>query len=95
MNMFDAKAWIRDATERVLSTAGEVAAAVAALYVFVDQTGLLDLDWATLATAGPAVIALTVFKTVAASRFGDKGTSAIDTDPEKRVELDEHTHDEV
>jgi len=85
--------WIKDATERVLSAAGEVAAALAALYLFVESTGLLELDWQTLAVAGPLVVVMTVLKTVAASRIGDKGTAALDRDPVRLVDAEFHQDD--
>lgn len=85
--------WIKDATERVVSTAGEVAAAIAALYVFVQTTGLLELDWQTLAAAGPLVVVATVVKTIAASRMGDNGTAALDRDPVRHVDAEFHQDD--
>lgn len=85
--------WIKDATERVLSTAGQVAAAVAALYVFVESTGLLELDWETLIAAGPLVVVMTIVKVIAASQLGDKGTAALDRDPVRYVDAEFHQDD--
>lgn len=85
--------WIKDATERVLSAAGEVVAAVAALYLFVESTGLLELDWPTLAAAGPLVIVMTILKVVASSQLGDKGTAALDRDPVRDVDAEFHQDD--
>lgn len=85
--------WIKDATERVVSTASQVAAAIATLYLFVESTGLLELDWQTLAAAGPLVVLFTVVKVVAASRLGDKGTAALDRDPVRLVDAEFHRDD--
>lgn len=85
--------WIKDATERVVSTAAQLAAAVATLFVFVESTGLLELDWQTLAAAGPLVLAFTVVKVLAASGVGDKGTAAVDRDPVRLVDAEFHADD--
>lgn len=85
--------WIKDATERVVSTAAQLAAAVATLYVFVESTGLLELDWQTLATAGPLVLGFTVLKVIAASGVGDKGTAGVDRDPVRLVDAEFHADD--
>ena len=85
--------FIKDATERVLATAGELVAAVAAGYLFLEATGVLELDYQTLLAAGPLVLVAVVVKTLAASKIGDKGTAAIDRDPVRHVDTEFHADD--
>lgn len=85
--------WIKDATERVLSTAAQVIAAAGALWVFVEQTGLLEVDWQTATAGGALVVVATVLKVLAASGLGDKGTAALDRDPVRHVDSDFHQDD--
>lgn len=85
--------WIKDATERVLSTAGQVVAAAVALWLFVQQTGLLEVDWQTVAAGGPLVILFTILKVLAVSGLGDKGTAAVDRDPVRHVDAEFHADD--
>lgn len=85
--------WIKDATERVLSTAGQVVAAAVALWLFVQQTGLLEVDWQTVAAGGPLVILFTILKVLAVSGMGDRGTAAVDRDPSRQVDAEFHADD--
>jgi hypothetical protein len=85
--------WIKDATERVLSTAGQVVLAAVSLWLFVQETGLLEVDWQTVAVGGPLVVLFTVLKVLAASGLGDKGTAAVDRDPVRLVDAEFHADD--
>ena len=85
--------WIKDATERVLSTAGQVVLAAVSLWLFVQETGLLEVDWQTVAVGGPLVVLFTVLKVLAASGLGDKGTAAVDRDPVRQVDAEFHADD--
>lgn len=71
---------IKDALERVGSTAVYLAAAIASVEVIVANTGMLQDEYAQVTAIAGVTIALNIIKVIAAMYTGDKGTASLATE---------------
>lgn len=72
--------YIKDATERVTSTAAQVAVAIGSVEAFIAQTGVGAEHWQRLTAYGVVATLLAVVKVLAAAKVGDRGTASLATE---------------
>ena len=63
----------RDAAERAIKTAAQAGAA----FFIVGETGVADVDWATVGGVAVVAAVASVFTSLASSPFGDEGTASL------------------
>jgi len=71
------KKFVKDARERVLSTAVQVAAAIASVEAFVAATGIGADQWQHLTAIGVVATGLSVVKNLAARKKGDPDSGSL------------------
>lgn len=81
--------WIKDARERVLSTAVYLVGAIATVQLLVDNTGLFQEEWQQFTAIGGVTLALNVIKVIAATKVGEHGTAAARKQPVLALEGDD------
>ena len=72
--------FIKDAAERVGSTAVYLVAAIASVELIVANTGLLQAEYAQVTAIAGVTLALNVLKVIAAMYTGDRGTASLATE---------------
>lgn len=69
--------FIKDAAERVGSTAVYLVAAIASVEAVVANTGLLQEEYSQITAIAGVTLALNIIKVIAAARTGDRGTASL------------------
>lgn len=69
--------FIKDAAERVLSTAVMLAGAIASVEMTIANTGLLQQEYQQVTAVAGVTLVLNIIKVLAATKTGDRGTASL------------------